>query len=228
MSREILAFGLFAALATAFAFAANWPALVPLEEPTIFALGLGVALAGMAGVMGSVMIYATLGRELWSFSRTVVRFSLTTALLGTATTWLSASLLALFQPQSSTADVVAAVGRLYCPLLIVLASIKLLWEIALLRHRFTRSMTQLKRSARLMTGVLANFFLARLAAGLLGGVALPLVLLLRLAPDETTLATVELAAFSGALFVACVVGELLERYLFFAAVAVPRMPGGLR
>ena len=30
------------------------------------------------------------------------------------------------------------------------------------------------------------------------------------------------------LFGACVIGELLERYLFFAAVAAPRMPGSLR
>jgi hypothetical protein len=30
------------------------------------------------------------------------------------------------------------------------------------------------------------------------------------------------------LFVACLAGELLERYLFFAAVASPRMPGPLR
>ena len=30
------------------------------------------------------------------------------------------------------------------------------------------------------------------------------------------------------LVIACIVGELLERYLFFAAVASPRMPGGIR
>jgi DMSO reductase anchor subunit len=29
-------------------------------------------------------------------------------------------------------------------------------------------------------------------------------------------------------WVACLAGELLERYLFFAAVAAPRMPGGVR
>ncbi len=29
-------------------------------------------------------------------------------------------------------------------------------------------------------------------------------------------------------FAACLAGELLERYLFFAACAAPRMPGGLR
>jgi hypothetical protein len=28
-------------------------------------------------------------------------------------------------------------------------------------------------------------------------------------------------------FAACLIGELLERYLFFAAVAAPRMPGSL-
>ena len=30
------------------------------------------------------------------------------------------------------------------------------------------------------------------------------------------------------LFIACLAGELLERYLFFAAVASPRMPCSLR
>ena len=33
---------------------------------------------------------------------------------------------------------------------------------------------------------------------------------------------------SGLLFVACLAGEILERYLFFAACATPRMPGGIR
>ena len=30
------------------------------------------------------------------------------------------------------------------------------------------------------------------------------------------------------LFAACLAGELLERYLFFAACAAPQMPGGIR
>jgi len=33
---------------------------------------------------------------------------------------------------------------------------------------------------------------------------------------------------SGMLFAACLAAELLERYLFFAACATPRMPGGPR
>jgi DMSO reductase anchor subunit len=33
---------------------------------------------------------------------------------------------------------------------------------------------------------------------------------------------------TGMLFVACLAGELLERCLFFAACAAPRMPGGIR
>ena len=36
------------------------------------------------------------------------------------------------------------------------------------------------------------------------------------------------AALTALLFLACLAGELLERYLFFAAVAAPRMPGGIR
>jgi hypothetical protein len=38
----------------------------------------------------------------------------------------------------------------------------------------------------------------------------------------------QFVAASGALFVACVAGEILERTLFFSACAAPRMPGGIR
>ena len=33
---------------------------------------------------------------------------------------------------------------------------------------------------------------------------------------------------AGMLFMACLAGELIERYLFFAAIASPRMPGSLK
>ena len=38
----------------------------------------------------------------------------------------------------------------------------------------------------------------------------------------------QFVVMTGLLFVACLAGELLERYLFFAACAAPRMPGGIR
>ncbi len=85
----------------------------------------------------------------------------------------------------------------------------------------------LTRSARLLMGPLSNFFLARFACGLLGGIVMPLFLAnasrnAGAAEDLTVTMGVSL------LVLACLVGEFLERYLFFAAVAAPRMPGGLR
>jgi hypothetical protein len=79
-----------------------------------------------------------------------------------------------------------------------------------------------------MTGDLSNVTLARFALGLLGGVVMPLML----AADAATLghgaAHVQFAFMTGLLFAACLAGELLERYLFFAACAAPQMPGGIR
>ena len=89
-------------------------------------------------------------------------------------------------------------------------------------------MTQLKRSARLVTRDLANYTLARFAAGTLGGIVVPAVLLVRFSRGVGTRDPVALAVLTALLFVACLAGELWERYLFFAAVAAPRMPGAIR
>ena len=86
----------------------------------------------------------------------------------------------------------------------------------------------MKRTAWLMTGALSNVTLARFAAGLLGGVAMPSLLLVSRVPTIPVygpdLVFVILVTM---LFVACLAGELLERYLFFAAMASARMPGSL-
>jgi hypothetical protein len=76
-----------------------------------------------------------------------------------------------------------------------------------------------------MIGPLSNVTLARFAAGVLGGVALPLMLLSSQS-DEFSRSSLTILVLMQ--FMACLAGELLERYLFFAAVASPRMPGGLR
>ena len=70
--------------------------------------------------------------------------------------------------------------------------------------------------------------MARFAAGLLGGLAMPGLLLLSRVPAAPGQGLdLVFAVLVGMLFVACLAGELLERYLFFAAVASPRMPGTL-
>jgi formate dehydrogenase iron-sulfur subunit len=84
----------------------------------------------------------------------------------------------------------------------------------------------MKRSALLMTGSLASVTIARFACGVLGGLAMPALLLK--ATSQTPQDPVFIIIVTSMLFIACLAGELLERYLFFAAVASPRMPGSLR
>jgi DMSO reductase anchor subunit len=79
-----------------------------------------------------------------------------------------------------------------------------------------------------MTGPLANVTMARLASGALGGLMIPAVLTSRLAQAANETDRPTLAVLTALLFVACLAGELWERYLFFAAVAAPRLPGGIR
>ena len=77
----------------------------------------------------------------------------------------------------------------------------------------------------LMTGPLSNIALARFACGLLGGIALPLLLL---SPETARQSLTLQTSLIALLFAATLAGELLECYLFFAAVASARMPGGPR
>ena len=240
LSREILAFGAFAGLAMLYAVW-SWPgAAVWLERWGLGAawdtgggagswLGWGVALSGTAGVLCSVMVYAYTKRDLWNGPATACRFLLTTAVLGFAAAWLPLLLIVVAGRDPSLA--VAAVdryGTLLCQGLIAASAAKLLFEAMLFRHLAARSTTSLKRTARLMTGALSNVTLARFAAGLLGGIAVPALLLLSRVPTHPEHGQdVVFAVLVGMLFVACLAGEALERYLFFAAVASPRMPGSL-
>jgi hypothetical protein len=77
-----------------------------------------------------------------------------------------------------------------------------------------------------MTGALRPVVQWRYAIGLLGGVLCPLLLLAEESSGGSpqSLATV----VAPIALVACLVGELFERYLFFTAVVANRMPGGMR
>jgi hypothetical protein len=156
------------------------------------------------------------------------RFALTSVLLGVAAVWLSVSVSTLASPGPALFVLIHECGPTLCWALISLSMAKLLWEAAIFRHIWFRQMTPLKRSAILMTGDLSNAVLARFALGLLGGAILPTML----AGDVNTLsdgaALAPFVVLTALMFVACLAGELLERYLFFAACAAPQMPGGIR
>jgi DMSO reductase anchor subunit len=159
------------------------------------------------GVFCSVLIYHATRRPWWSASATGFKFFMTTAILGLATTAVTFSFGAAVPLVRTLSMVIAA------------ASItKALGELSAFSHLRDKRQTDLKRSALLMTTDLATWSLGRFGALVVGGIALPLV---NASGDGSPwLATVSLAFL--------VVGELLERILFFAASTSQGMPGGVR
>jgi DMSO reductase anchor subunit len=97
-------------------------------------------------------------------------------------------------------------------LLMALTAIKLGFELKKSEN------AELKRSFKLQWGQLRSWTAARYVCGVMGGFILPGILLLGVSFPGL----VAIAAFSFRL-----VGELLERHLFFTAVAPPKMPGGV-
>lgn len=228
LSREILSFGIFAKLAVLSA-AGHWfaPNLPLWSSALQNSIDWSVAVTGLAGVLCSVMIYAVTGRPLWSLSSTASRFGLTTLLLGSATLWLTLTVLAAADVPAATA-ILAQHGLRLSQALLLLGVAKVVTEAALFRHLLDRQVTALKRSALLMSGPLVHITVLRYLSGLLGGVLLPVSLLSHFTNSSALKDSSSLAMSAALMFAALLIGELLERYLFFAAVAAPRMPGSLR
>jgi Fe-S-cluster-containing dehydrogenase component/DMSO reductase anchor subunit len=235
LSREIVAFGAFAALSTLYAgaiflthAAAETNAGGGESPPWIRWLGYSVAATGAVAVFCSTMIYVFTQRECWSLLRVGVRFMLSSGLLGVATVWLSVLVTTIVVPTSELFALVRECGPVLCWTLVALTTAKLTWEGAIFRHLWLRKMTPLKRSALLMIGDLSTVTLARFALGALGGAILPTMLAADAAKLVEGAGLVQFVVVTGMLFAACVAGELFERYLFFTACAAPQMPGGIR
>lgn len=222
LSREILAFGLFAAMAAAYA-ALTWQSGLP--GAVISLAGQAVVATGMIGLFCSAMIYVFTQREFWSFSQTATRFTLTAVNLGIATTLLVIFLFAVSGHAADATMLWSQIGPGLARTLVAGSVAKLLFEASLFTHLAKRRNSPLRRSARLLIGPLGSSTLARAATGVLGGIVMPLFLLTRTEPEFGSLPSLISVAI---LFVASLSGELLERYQFFAAVSAPRMPGGLR
>lgn len=217
LSREILAFGLFAAAASAYAACAFF-LREAMSHGAISALGIGVILFGMLGVFCSAMLYHDTRRPMWTFSRSGTAFLLTTLLLGTATTVFTSSLTGASGIGLATVDE-AATSRTICVALAMVTGAKLLIEAATLRHLAARQFTVLRKSARLLVGPLRRATIARFTLGAVGGIVLPLAMTAdRSAPIGLVSATL--------ILICTLAGELVERYLFFAAAVPPKMPGG--
>ncbi|TVP75062.1 MAG: molybdopterin oxidoreductase [Puniceicoccaceae bacterium] len=200
LSREIVAFGIFSAAAGAYLLSAYVEGLpAGLQR----ASGGGTVALGLIGVFTSVMIYHDTQRPFWYFPITAVKFYGTTLGLAAAAYLLIATALGAASPGA---------------FIVLFLSVGAKWilDALLLRSAWEREMSPAKKSARLMLHPLRWSTLARMLtapAGLGAACALWIV------PDSLPLAAL--------CFLLILSADLLERTLFFRAVAAPKMPGGV-
>jgi len=225
LSREIIAFGAFATVASAYAaipwFEGLGVHMSPMWERIV---GGAVAATGLMGVFCSTMIYASTRRVFWNPAYTGLKFLLTCLVLGIPVALLIRFATAACLASDNTPLLAAENVRALCQCLLAAVAAKLLLEAAILSWLSTRTFTPLRRTAILMTGALARTTTIRFVCGAVGGLVLPGWLMIWCPPTGATpsLAIVTTIVLILALNFA---GELLERYLFFAAVVAPKMPG---
>jgi DMSO reductase anchor subunit len=218
LSREIVAFSAFAGLA-ALAAAAHWidPSGTVLGWPAAGVAGAVATAVGVVAVWCSVEVYAVTGRRWWRLDRTARAFGVTTVVGGASVATLVVAV-ASTSGTASVADVVRPLALLPASV----AAFGLLADAWILRPGGRRD-ADLARSAVLMRGVLARLTAGRFAAGLLGGVVIPLLLVSIAVEEAPDLGVMRVLAGLGVL--AVVYGELAGRQLFFRAMVAPRMPG---
>ena len=219
LSREILLFGIFAVLAVLEA-CSFW--LKPMHQFLSIQIATGVSLAGLSGVTSSWMVYHDTRRPLWSGSGTAAKFFGTTALLGTATVLFITTLQALVNPAVATNGAYRELTTCLTAMLAGVTVIKLITEALIFLHVRRADTSPLKGTALLLLGELAEIATARLFIGLLGGVILPLAFLFQHPSPGFAMLGVTFW-----IMLCTLLGELLERHLFFVSVSAPRMPGGV-
>jgi Fe-S-cluster-containing dehydrogenase component/DMSO reductase anchor subunit len=202
LSREIVLFTGFAALATADAVSRA------TNDSSSRVLGIATAVVGVSAIASSVAIYAATGRLWWRVRTTAARFVTTAVVtggLGLATAVAAAG---------SASD-----GALTTICLIVMGTaVAGLTSQAVILRRATRGTdTELDRTACVLLAPLRRLTISRFALTATGAIALPLLVI---ATQSAIVATIALTV--------TLAGEAIERRLFFSASAPPRMPGLLR
>ncbi len=229
LSREIVAFGLFAVLASAYVAIAcanymGWA--IPQVVET--SLGLIGGAAGLMAVACSMMIYIDTRRAFWSPTNTVTKFLGTALVLGIPVALIVSLASAVLSTSLSIEHVLTTYGQRLCQSLIVVAGLKLLFELTIFANLHSKRHTPMKRSALLLSGELRGPTTARFSFGVAGGILMPLVLLgeSQLAPTSG-FHPVFIGVIAVLSLAMCLAGEFLERYLFFTAVVAPKMPGAV-
>ncbi|MEZ5323178.1 MAG: DmsC/YnfH family molybdoenzyme membrane anchor subunit [Microthrixaceae bacterium] len=207
LSREILAFGVYAPLGGAVAAAdVGW---LPRRWAPV--LGVATALVGLAGVGCSAMLYAATRRPSWRLDRIVARFAVTMATTGGAAVGLAGSLDGAATGAPVTAGVVATIGGSLGGMAMT--------AVYVVRHRDDDG--ALGRSVSLLAGPLRTRLAAALAAAWCTIAVAGAIAALR--PAGAAAVGAWILVVTSAL-----VAAGLERSLFFTTSSPDRMPGGLR
>ena len=219
LSREIVAFGAFSGLATLQA-AGSW--LPKVHAFTSLGMSAAVSATGLVGVFCSLMLYHDTRRPFWRGLNVGLKFFGTAALLGIATILFVTTLQALLYPSIASNGAYRELTFVLSGALVSVGVFKLGVEASIFLHTGGEADVSLRRTALLLKGELAERTSVRFLLGFIGTAVLPLVFLVQKpAAGYATLGiTIWIVAFALA-------GELLERYLFFVAVAPAKMPGGI-
>jgi formate dehydrogenase iron-sulfur subunit len=228
LSREILGFGLFAGFAAAYG-ADVWLRHRGLSIPGVQGLFQpAAALFGLIGVFCSVMIYVDTRRPFWSLPLTGFKFFMTGVVLGIPAVVLVSLLGAAWTGSMSADEVMARFGWGLLRGLVAASLAKLVVEALVLTHLRDKQHTPLKRTTILLTGELSRIALGRVFLGVVGGVVLPrLLLAARAVAGPAGFGPIVTGVVVGLILILTLLGELLERYLFFTASVAPKMPGAL-
>ncbi len=221
LSREIVAFGVYGGLIVgAAASVSPWRSWVPSLVAAI--LPWAAVMVGLMGLFCSAQLYAVTRRPYWDLRRSLAKFCLTMALLGLG----GASLVTgMISSEGVSAEPITAMmlGVMVLAIAKLLVERELFWAA---RKEHSLGPRYLSRSVQLLQGPLITLAQVRILCGLVGGVALPLVVVLEGLRSVEVPPGAELPPLVlGISFVLLFAGELIERLLFFKAVIAPRMPG---
>jgi formate dehydrogenase iron-sulfur subunit len=204
MSREILAFAIFALVAFV-GTALCW--IIPDSVYTRAGLA-GAAVVGLMAVFTSVMIYADTRRAWWALASTAARFYGATVVLGATAVAAVLSTIAASEATFRVAMVFSIAAR----------TIFFIWETLRSMRAVGDFSSPSHRSEKTIRTLLPWFGWVRLGVFVLGTLV-SMVALIASGPVSSLAAGLALAF---ALF-----AHLLERFGFFTAVVAPRMPGGV-
>ncbi|MHB1558740.1 MAG: DmsC/YnfH family molybdoenzyme membrane anchor subunit [Isosphaeraceae bacterium] len=218
LSREVLAFGIFAGLAKTVVALDYIPAgWLPFSTSARPALLAAVVAAGLAGIGSSVMVYHVVRRPFWHARFAAARFLGTALSLG-----LTTALAAMAIARAFSSD--ATLSPAFWTVALGLAAAT--WSRLRLESRQTGALARsghvtLRKTAFLLRGPLRQASGLRRSLALAGGTILPAFAVLTSAaghPGTSAFA----AVFA---LVVSIAAEIAERYLFFTAVVRPGMPG---